>query len=774
MAGADRVQIILEVKDELSKKIARATKDLNRLKATEADMAKSVVAGNKVTAASYDAVHDEVIQLEAALSKLREERKILGAQERAEARKAVQDEIDIREQIKRREAAIVSLTRRIDGITNVVARQRRGWDLLSARIGRAAATFKARWTSAIASVQARLTKFQNKLKSAATSGLARYGTMAAGMLGGVVTMTGLKTASMLEQTGIAFEVILGSAKEAKKMTEWLAQTTLETPFQLEGLTHATQRLLAFGFGAEEARKHLITIGDAAAATGMGAEGIERISLALGQMQGKQKIQSQEMRQLTEAGIPAWEMLADKMGMTVAELMAMSESKGGGAEIFSLGGLDMLFGALNERYGGLMERQIDTLGGRWSNLMDALALGSAAFLKDSGLAQWLKDFMEKAATWITETFKSLTKWAMRAAVRLRPVYDTVKKIWEWLEEHKGLLGDIALGVGVFVAALWTLVKVFAAIKIATMAFNTVMAILNGTLYMNPIVWIVLAIAALIAALVLAYKKVDWFRNAVDAAWEWIQKAVAWFVDWFKTYAWPVIRTYLKFWWGYMKNVVWPVLKWVFQKIWWVIKLVWAYISKVWWPGVRMVFRAFIAIGRAAWAGTKIVWNKIVDIFTSVKTAIGDTITSIKDFFKGLWTGLTEGLPEAVKTMSEWLAQIPGLGGVLNKMLFAGGPVNAGDRALVGEIGPELFVPNGGMPQIVGQHGPEIRDFHQSGMVIPNHLLVPAMAGQAAPAAAPAPTTPGVHIEHLTVQDRFDARREFEALMAKQQRIAAERN
>jgi len=54
-------------------------------------------------------------------------------------------------------------------------------------------------------------------------------------------------------------------------------------------------------------------------------------------------------------------------------------------------------------------------------------------------------------------------------------------------------------------------------------------------------------------------------------------------------------------------------------------------------------------------------------------------------------------------------------------FAGGPVDAGHSYVVGEIGPELFVPKTGNPYMVGQGGPEVRDFATSGFVVPNHLV-----------------------------------------------------
>ena len=54
-------------------------------------------------------------------------------------------------------------------------------------------------------------------------------------------------------------------------------------------------------------------------------------------------------------------------------------------------------------------------------------------------------------------------------------------------------------------------------------------------------------------------------------------------------------------------------------------------------------------------------------------------------------------------------------------WAGGPVLGGVQYIVGERGPEMFVPRAGTPFVVGQHGQEQRTFQQPGVIIPNHEL-----------------------------------------------------
>ncbi len=80
-------------------------------------------------------------------------------------------------------------------------------------------------------------------------------------------------------------------------------------------------------------------------------------------------------------------------------------------------------------------------------------------------------------------------------------------------------------------------------------------------------------------------------------------------------------------------------------------------------------------------------------------------------------------EGIKGAGNWLKDKLGFGNDNKKteQRFAGGPVLAGRRYMVGELGPEAFLRNNGSMSIVGKSGPEILDFKSSGTIIPNHLL-----------------------------------------------------
>lgn len=177
--------------------------------------------------------------------------------------------------------------------------------------------------------------------------------------------TAISFNSMLQTAQIGFATMLGSAEKAQKFLEDMADFAVKTPFEYPELLEAAKRMLAYGFAAEEVLPTLRAVGDASAALGAGSEGIDRITLALGQIRAKGKLSSEEMRQLTEAGVPAWHILAEAMGTTVPELQKMV-SKG---LIPGAKAVEMLTAGMTKRFGGMMASMEDTWQGVTSSIKD---------------------------------------------------------------------------------------------------------------------------------------------------------------------------------------------------------------------------------------------------------------------------------------------------------------------------------------------------------------------------------------------------------------------
>jgi hypothetical protein len=130
----------------------------------------------------------------------------------------------------------------------------------------------------------------------------------------------------------------------------------------------------------------------------------------------------------------------------------------------------------------------------------------------------------------------TKETIGAA--LLPVIEKVlpylQKMGEWASENTNTFLIIGGVIGGIAAAVLLVNGAMTAWSAVTKAFTAIQAAFNAVLAMNPITLVVIGIAALVAGLVIAYKKFETFRNIVNSVFEFIKKAVSGGFDFFKGY------------------------------------------------------------------------------------------------------------------------------------------------------------------------------------------------------------------------------------------------
>jgi len=99
----------------------------------------------------------------------------------------------------------------------------------------------------------------------------------------------------------------------------------------------------------------------------------------------------------------------------------------------------------------------------------------------------------------------------------------KDAFSWIKDNQVWLAPLASSLGAIAGSLLAYATYVKVVELATKAWAAVQVILNAVMEANPIVLVVLAIAALAAGLVVAYKKSETFRNIVQGAWQGIQSA-----------------------------------------------------------------------------------------------------------------------------------------------------------------------------------------------------------------------------------------------------------
>lgn len=218
---------------------------------------------------------------------------------------------------------------------------------------------------------------------------------------------GISFNAMQEQAKIGFGTMLGSAEKADAFLKQMKDFAAKTPFEYPDLIRASQRLMAMGFSAEQVKPMMESLGNAVAGLGGGAPEINRVTLALGQMQGRGRVATQEMNQLTEVGIPAWSILAEKFHVSEANLRSMVEK----GMVPAGKAVDALVAGMNERFPDMMEKQSRSFNGLISTIKD-----EARFLAGDlteGLFNALKGPAETLSVVLHDLRMSVAGWSDEA-------------------------------------------------------------------------------------------------------------------------------------------------------------------------------------------------------------------------------------------------------------------------------------------------------------------------------------------------------------------------
>jgi hypothetical protein len=172
--------------------------------------------------------------------------------------------------------------------------------------------------------------------------------------------------SQLETQTKALEVLTGSAEKAKKIVQEIKAFGSVTPFKSSDLIEVTKRLKAFGFETENVVDITKRVADIAGTAGAD---INNVALAIGKVQAKNKFMQEENVMLLEKGINVTKELEKIMNMN-GETLAKAMSKGEvGADKF-VQALINLTSEGGEFFKGA-SKQSDTLAGKFSTLEDGV-------------------------------------------------------------------------------------------------------------------------------------------------------------------------------------------------------------------------------------------------------------------------------------------------------------------------------------------------------------------------------------------------------------------
>lgn len=320
---------------------------------------------------------------------------------------------------------------------------------------------------------------------------------------GAVTKLGMEA----ETTATAFEVLVGSEEKAAGLLKQLDKFAADTPFNKLQLTQNAQQMMNFGVASDKVMGYLGQLGDI---SGGNAERFSSLSLVFGQVSASGKLMGQDLLQFINAGFNPLKELQAMTGKSYKELQELM-SKG---EITFDHVAAAMANATGEggKFHGMMEKQSQTLGGRWSTMIDTIqqkALGLFEKIKEplGGLLELVNMIIPP----IVSAFEIL--------------FSIIGGVINFILKFKTELGYLAVVVGVATVAfkaktiaLYGLVGAIKVVSAVTKVWEGVQWLLNIAMNANPIGIVITVIAALVAAVVYCWNKFAGFRAFILTMWD----------------------------------------------------------------------------------------------------------------------------------------------------------------------------------------------------------------------------------------------------------------
>ncbi|ODE09040.1 tape measure protein [Listeria monocytogenes] len=244
-------------------------------------------------------------------------------------------------------------------------------------------------------------------------------------------------------------VLTGSAKDAQLVMKDLTAAIDGTPIALDAVALGAKKMVAAGMKAANVKPVFTAIADAAYGVGNGSESIDQMVDAISSLQSAGVAYSDDINRLVDAGVPAWQILANSTGKSVGEMKKYVSD----GSLESTKAIAMLTKGIEEgttgmagntaKMAGLAKTAGNTISGSFANMK------TAAVKSLANIAENLKGPIIQALDVAKNAFKQF------AAVTASPEFqkklsDLIKKIKELIPVVIELAPTILKLVGAMMA------------------------------------------------------------------------------------------------------------------------------------------------------------------------------------------------------------------------------------------------------------------------------------------------------------------------------------
>ena len=297
------------------------------------------------------------------------------------------------------------------------------------------------------------------------------------------------------------------------------------------------------------------------------------------------------------------------------------------------------------------------GSTWDDLQKNIANsgGAAQQMADTqldnlqGQITILKSALEGLAISFGEllmpAIKQIVGWVQKFVDFLNSLSEGTKKTVVTIALLAAALGPVLIVIGKVISAVGTIMTVVPKIVGVINTVKGAFSALNTTMLANPIVLIIAAIAALVAAFIYLWNNCDGFRQFWINLWENVKQIAITVWDAIKTFlvtAWNTIKT--------TATTVFEGIKSFFSTIWDGIKLIFSTVVEAIKTIIVTYFTIYKTVITTVFNAVKTVittiWNAIKTVITAIVTAIQTFITTAWNTIKTIVTTVVNGIKTAV--------------------------------------------------------------------------------------------------------------------------------
>lgn len=370
-------------------------------------------------------------------------------------------------------------------------------------------SLKDLFTSAIKKAKGETDQLDESVKKVQGSANSLGGTMGrifAGVSMGLFAKSVYDVGTGFENAEMGLKTLLKTETAARDEFNAIMEDAQKTPFDFKSLLMANKALLSAGDTADNARKVVLDLANAIAASGGGNDELQRMVVNLQQIKNTGKATAMDIKQFAFAGINIYGALAAATGLPIEKVRELDVTYE-----------QLSFALANARkeggmFAGGLENAMNTVAGRTSNLgdkFDLLKFKIFNMSKDGlntaidGLAKFIET-IEKVVEWNRPAIQSLIEFTKNLAEGLAPALKMVYGLLQftfsitvglvtWFNKL-GIAGKALIAfAGSFVVGLWAWNKAVVALTAVQTAYNAVAAV-GAALSGN---WAGLAVAGVIA-------------------------------------------------------------------------------------------------------------------------------------------------------------------------------------------------------------------------------------------------------------------------------------